>query len=197
MVEEQFTLFMTEAFKWNWLENTYWISQILLLVIAGLAAGCGYRQLRTIELQRRATFLLELDRRFDEPTMAEARVLWSDLQDKAQEIVTDRAPRVNDGERMQQVQAEFTKILGQMREGDEEGYSKLMKILGFFETVGLMVRHGYVPLDDIDKLFRGPIIGIDVCFRDHIDGRQKEAGVPAGLYEHALFLSGTVRQRLG
>ena len=69
-----------------------------------------------------------------------------------------------------------------------------MRFCGFFETVGLMVERGYMPIEEIDRLFRGPVLTVNSCFRIHIAECEKETGVPAGLYEHALSLADVVRQ---
>ena len=82
-----------------------------------------------------------------------------------------------------------------MRTQDLENYSVIMRICGFFETVGVMVGQGYIPIEEIDRLFRGPILAMDTCFRDHISQRQNETGVPPGLYEHALSLADQIDQR--
>jgi hypothetical protein len=68
-----------------------------------------------------------------------------------------------------------------------------MSICGFFETAGLMVKRGYVPAEDLINLFGGPLGIVSTCYRAHIQERQKETGVLAGLYEHALELGAVVR----
>ena len=46
-------------------------------------------------------------------------------------------------------------VLDEMWNQDAKNYHVLLRFVGFFETVGLMVKKGYVPVDDIDDLFRG------------------------------------------
>jgi len=54
-----------EAFR-NWLEIAYWVSHILLLIVALCAAFFAYRQFRSFGT-------IELDKKLNEPEMKEAR----------------------------------------------------------------------------------------------------------------------------
>ena len=63
-----------------------------------------------------------------------------------------------------------------------------MRVVNFFEIVGQMVSRKYVSIDDIDGIFRGPILDIEMAFTKHIHERQNEKGVPQGLYANALSL---------
>jgi hypothetical protein len=68
-------------------------------------------------------------------------------------------------------------------------YQALLRMLGFFEHVGLMVRHGYVSFEDVDGLLRDPILVVDVLCRGHVEELQRRSNVTPGLYEHFLHLA--------
>jgi len=177
------------------MEWWYWVSQITLTAIAfGTAIFTGI-QLWMIRSHRKqevrlanATFLLELDRRWDSPEMGQTRDLLLKLRDDISKLVSSKFPLASDAERSERIRDEFAVILRQMREQDRVQYLVLLRICGFFETAGLMVKKGFISEDVILSLFKGPVLSIDTCFRAHIEERQKEMGVPKGFFEHALDL---------
>jgi hypothetical protein len=57
-----------------------------------------------------------------------------------------------------------------------------------------MVKRQYVSAEDIDDLFRGPILDFGTYFTEHIIDRQKEEGVVEGLFENALSLVESVKR---
>jgi hypothetical protein len=68
-----------------------------------------------------------------------------------------------------------------MRENEPEDYLKLMSLCGFFETVGTMVKLEYIDKSAILNIYEGAIMSVGNCFREHIDQRQKEYGMPEGV----------------
>lgn len=193
---------LVEALDPSWVGYLYWWSQILLTAIAAASAYFAYGQLKNIAASRgdavhiaRATFLLELDRRWDGTEMVAARKLLSKTLGEAKETVSRANHLANDGERERLVGIEFSRTLAALRSTDTDAYQALMSICGFFETAGLMVKRGYVPADDLISLFGGPLATAGTCYRSHIQDRQNETGVLAGLYEHALDLAAKVSPR--
>ena len=83
---------------------------------------------------------------------------------------------------------EWTTRLADLRERKDDKYQSLLRIGGFFETVGMMVKNEYISKRDALGLFSGPIIAFGRNFSKHIELRQNQAGVPQGLLEHALHL---------
>jgi hypothetical protein len=59
----------------------------------------------------------------------------------------------------------------------------------------LLVKKGYVGIEDVDLLFRGPILEFGSFIGPHLIARQTEKGVPSGLGENALFLVARIKAR--
>lgn len=184
------------------LEGADHFSQILLLVVASLALVYAFHQVKAAHAANRqslnigwATLLLELDGRWEGHELRTARVEIQKMVEKLTDIVGLNNPRLGDDHKKQMLGEEFTKLLNDLQETDISNYSTIMRVCGFFETVGVMVEKNYIPLNEIDRLFRGPILTIDTCFRPHIEERQKETGVPSGMYEHALSLADKIKQQ--
>ena len=76
-------------------------------------------------------------------------------------------------------------------------YVALMRISGFWETMGYLVKNGYITIDAITNLFGGAVVEFDDAFRVHLKRRGDEEGVPEGFYEHALYLADEVRRKMG
>lgn len=180
----------------SFLEQLAWLATVALAFITGGAAWLAKGQLQSIRTSRedtlqiaRATFLLELDRRWDSPEMTDARTMFVSKRDAVKASTSVAAPLASDDEKQRMVSEAFKSELANMRKDTAADYLKIMRMVAFFETAGLMVDRKYIPADEIILLFKGPITEINVCFRAHIEQRQKEMGVPTGLYEHALNLA--------
>lgn len=180
-----------------WTEYIFWWSQICLFVVATIGVIIAFVQLSTIASHAKATFLLELDRRFEGPELQAARRTMHQMREHSATLASQQHPQGGDAQRLSFMRQRCTQTIEEMRRQDPRGYSRLMRVLGFFETVGVMVKRNYIALDEIDRLFRGPILDIDMFFRDHIEQRGRETGVPDGLYEHALYLVSEVRRISG
>lgn len=188
----------------HWLEVAYWWSQIAIAFIAAGAAIFAGFQVRAMNTARaeqlrilNATLLMELDKRWDSGEMQRARRAFQDTFEQVNGVVASNHPNLRDTEKDQKIREEWTKTLGEMRKSAKPTYARLMIICGFFETVGLMVKREYISIDDALDLFAGPIINVGRCFRGHIKDREKEMGVPSGLYEHALELCDAAQHRTG
>lgn len=173
-------------------EYFFWWSQTILLGVAIAAAIIAFVELRTLGRQAKATLLLELDRRFEGPELSIARRILAQIRDQAATTVGLANPLASENARMQLMKPECGRIMSDTRANDPKTYSRVMSVLGFFETVGLMVDQEYVALSEINELFRGPILAIDLLFGDHISERERETGVPTGLYTHARKLAAQV-----
>ena len=161
-------------------------------IIAAMIARHHWKELREANIaavkQAKASFLLELDRRFEGEKMIHTREALLEMRDTLTIKISGSHQLLDDHHRTEKLNSEFHKELEKLRISDRSKYTTLMRFCGFFETVGLMVELGYIELEDMIKLFKGPILAIDACYRLHISERQKEMGVPEGLYKHALFL---------
>jgi hypothetical protein len=173
------------------------IGLFLASIAAALFAYFSLRELRNEQRQHlqiaKASFLMEIDLRWDSEEIRKARRMYFAIGEDIKKIIAEENLVANDSIRQQKYREKWREALSQNRKADLDNYITLMALCGFFETVGLMVSRDYVKLDEIDALLRGPILGIDDCFRDHIKDRCNEMGVPNGLYEHALKLCDSVK----
>lgn len=78
--------------------------------------------------------------------------------------------------------------LAVLRDGKDPRFSQFTSYLSFFEILGMYVKNGYVPLRDVMQVYKGPIIAIDIAWRDFIKAWETEAHIPSGLLEHAVLL---------
>ncbi len=179
----------------EWLEYVSWVAQVIVAIIAIVAAVFAWRQLGEMTDYRQqrlrianATLLMELDHRFDSKELDAARNLIMQINEEISVEISGAYPLANEEEKVQRIVVEWTTRLASMRANDRPKYSSLLQIGGFFETVGMMVKREYVSKDDALGLFMGPIIMFGRNFKPHINERQNEAGVPDGMFEHALYL---------
>lgn len=162
-------------------------------IVAAAIARNHWKETREANIsavkQAKASFLLDLDSRFEGEQMFETREALLEMRDTLTIKISGSHQLLDDHHRTQKLNIEFHKELEKLRTSARPKYTTLMRFCGFFETVGLMVKLGYVGREDMIDLFKGPILAIDTCYRFHISERQKEMGVPDGLYKHALFLA--------
>lgn len=169
-------------------EYASWAAQVVIAVTAIAGAIFAGRQLQAVRRVSQATLLLELDSRFDSIEIREARELFSKMSDDIQTMISNENPQMNDEAKLNLCGERWRDLLSSLRTEDEAAYIKLIGFLGFFETMGMMVQKDYISQEDVFDLFKGPIADAHQCFRLHIEQRQKELGVPNGLFEHALRL---------
>jgi hypothetical protein len=135
-----------------------------------------------------ATLLLELDHRFDSLDLKDARATFVKMRDEISKLVSDNNSLSNEVDKKNKMIDEWTRKLSDMRKNNIYEYTNLIRLGGFFETVGMMVKRQYISGDDARGLFIGPVMIFGRNFSRHIEERQNETGVAAGLFEHALFL---------
>jgi hypothetical protein len=178
----------------TWLEVASWIAQLIIAALAVVGAFFAWRQLGEMSDYRQqrlrianATLLLELDHRFDSDTLGDARDTFASMREGINKHVSENNLHDNEEEKLRKVKAEWSARLKKMRNDNDEKYSQLILLGGFFETVGVMVKKNYVAPADALALFGGPIIHFGRGFSLHINERQNEANVPSGLLEHVLY----------
>lgn len=148
-----------------------------------------------IAKQAQATLLLNLVDKWNSEKMMEGRTSWSKKEMEIRREIFASNPNSSDKDVMRKLKERFRPIMSDLRENDNEKYTSMLRVLSFFEIVGEQVKQQYVLLDDIDSLFRGPILEAGVIFQFHIEDRQKERGVPDGLFANALYLISEIEKR--
>jgi hypothetical protein len=183
------------------------LTGIALATIAALALWFAWRQVRemqestrrqadsarNVELQTRANILLTLDERWETEPMLSVRRELEILISVVEAELARADPQSRDVLRLRRAPV-LAARLDQMRREDFEQYFRLCKISGFFETVGYVVRAGYIPLDDVINLLGGSILEAGRVFRPHIQATKSQPGGDPRMYEHFLWLLGELEK---
>lgn len=170
----------------SWFEAAYWIGGALAVIIAVIAI-----EQRT--LQARATFLLHLYERW-EGLEDQRKQVYETYRPMRNEVLRDHSD-LEDKHRIAKLRSTCKNCVDEIKKDDEDKYHAFVAYLSFFETIGLFVRNGYVPLKDMLQLYKGPILEIDIMFRDHIEEWQKHANTPDGLFGNVLYLIKKTQRR--
>jgi len=189
------------------LEIGSWIAQIVLGTLAIPTVWFGACQLRairedgethTLEARRladqsKATFLFELDKMFEGPTMMAARSNFLELGKDVEDHVKPHHDHLSHSEKRHQVAEEFARRLSDLRTQKLRSYIELMSLCGFFETAVTLVYKGYIDRDDIMQLYDGTIEQLFTATRIHIERRQEE--MPPGYLENFKRLAESIPPR--
>jgi len=139
--------------------------------------------------QAQATLLLKLIEIWDTDELINSKLATNAFESRERDIVYSRHKELSDNQIKIKLKEHYRATIGELRLSDNERYIAMMRLLSFFETVGLFVEKEYVLLSDIDGLFRGPILDVGLIWERHIkEDKRLEKGVPDGLYENALAL---------
>jgi hypothetical protein len=170
----------------SWLQAFTWVATLVAAMIAGIA-------LRRNSLQSRATLLLSLHK------------TWEDLEQPRRDFdgffrairneVVQKHADLQEKYQREYMRTEFQNKLAQLRDSRDPQFSQFISFISFFEILGVYVKNGYLPLRDVLQIYKGPILTIDVVWRDFIKAWEKEAHIPPGLLEHAIFLMDMTRAR--
>jgi len=184
------------------LEQAYFISQLVLVAIALAAAVIGHRQLRALRAESdartriaRADFLLQLDQMFESEAIAESRLAFSTLLKKVEAEVAAAHAQIAVGSRTFQTEVAkaMARELEALHSDKMEDYQKIMKLCGFFETLGVVVARGYVSDEDATQLYGGAILRAHDATHLHIEKRQQS--MPPGYLANFLSLAAKLATR--
>jgi hypothetical protein len=164
----------------NWMQGAAWFGAVLAAVVAVMAL------LQRVD-QARATFLLHLDDHWNR--IRDARDVWRTIQNEIATRAKIDHSAYRDKHRMEELRRMCGAKMNELKTSNPGYYWSLFECIGFFETAGLMVRRGYVPLSDMVGNFKGPILDVDIMFLEHIAELQKLPEYEPGLFENALFLA--------
>lgn len=174
----------------SWLQVFTWLATPIAAIIAVIA-------LRKNTVQNRATLLLNLHRTWE--GLADQRYASSEFFNETRDEAMHMHPG-NEKKQIRFMRRRFSDRLHILRDGGEADvavFTQLVAYISFFEIVGMYVRNRYIPLRDIIQAYKGPILGVDIVWRDFIKAWEEEAHVPEGLFEHALFLMDVTKAKTG
>jgi hypothetical protein len=164
------------------------ITAIMALTFGGYQVVEMRKGSRNQELQTRAGVLLGLDERWERAPMLSCR---ADLEVLIDEVKTESATCLHNpclSEIRKRIEdLLYANRLAEIAELDRQRYARLMRICGFFETVGCVARAGYVPPSDVLNLLSISIISAGWVFRPHIRKLLAE-GAPNNFFENFLWI---------
>ena len=166
-------------------ENINWI-QALAGIGVVFAAIVGLIALWQKTNQARASFMLQLDDHWEE--IRESRTLLDTELNKVKKSLPKDVNDLEDKFRILEIKKRCLKHIKKLRKDRYDDFRVMLQYLDFFESMGLMVRRGYIPISDMISLLRGSLDQVDLMFGGFIPEWQKEMGLKDGLYEHAWFL---------
>ncbi|MCH8262618.1 MAG: hypothetical protein IIA77_06170 [Proteobacteria bacterium] len=158
-----------------------------------LLVGCALFTLLRNARQGHATFLLQLDARWE--NMEGHRKAVFELRNAHFKNVMSDHSSLSDCHRIKKLRDRYKEAIKDKADNDPETFRKFIIYLGFFETVGLMVQKKYMPFNEVLRLYKGPILDIDLMFIDYIKDWQMHADVEEGLFENIIYLVKKVRRQ--
>ncbi|HVC43560.1 MAG TPA: hypothetical protein VND20_02000 [Candidatus Binataceae bacterium] len=150
---------------------------------------------RNQELQLRASVLLSLDERWESVSIAAA---IAELRTLIGEVERELAVRYPDLDLPQRRGRSAPSYIGKLRKLDQDDparYLCLFRICAFFETVGYVVRAGYLTLTDVFELFSVSINAAAMVFRPYIEDIVNREGADPRLYSNFRWLIAEVERR--
>ena len=169
----------------EWLERAAWFSALIAAFIAALS-------FRKNVYQSRATTILAIQKQFDE--LGDNVKAFAALRDAAVRLKAEHQNSKSPQGVLNLVRDECNKHVSKAQDENPELYRRYMKCLTFFEKIGFMVRHRYIPLRDIVSLYKGPILEMDELFGSHIKTLQAANTEAEGVFENAVFLVGETQR---
>jgi hypothetical protein len=154
------------------------VGDLATTVLALIALGAlimAWYQLRGLSMQTRANILLSLDERWESGEVLKLREELNTFIVQVQNAATPQQTAVD----------LFPASLKALHGRDAASYRKLIRLCGFFETLGYAAKAKYIRVTDLHNLL-GSSIGEDgKLFRQHILELQE---VRPRLLEHFLWL---------
>lgn len=143
--------------------------------------------------QSKIATMMELDRLWEGEEYARSRALLHTFRTEMEATARGHLPVAA---RTQDLMKTCSKALYQMRKTDEARYVELMRLPGFFETVGYFVGREFLAADDIYDLYGGGILRLNEIIGMHLELRAQESGMPPGYMENFFTLVGAMEERL-
>jgi hypothetical protein len=164
--------------------------------ITALAALCAlllaWKHVLTARSGIKATFIVELDKRWEGNEMQIARTKWLQMRTHIKQSVEQTHGSRVVLEQQAQMGEECSKYLHDLRIKNPHEYNDIMSVVGFFEMAGYWVDRKYISLDEVIDLFGEAIREIDrLCWKHihkRIDDSKEQGAGKSRLFEHACNL---------
>ena len=140
----------------------------------------------------RAATIFDFDRLWESLEFSDSRTAFHKLRREVVSFVNnnDKYKHLDESGKIDALREECSRRLYEMRDADEARYLKIMKLPGFFETLGFLVERDSMQLDDILDLYGGALIQLHDVVGIHISSRSKEdIGMPSGYFKYFQSLA--------
>lgn len=177
-----------------------WATIILVFVAVG-ALVYAAREVGAIHtanyqafLQSRAAVLLNLWHQWDADTFSAITDDFKNFREQTDKDIEREFHHLRPDELREKSEEVFAKIVGDMKKNDLKKYDRFVRIVSFFETVGHVSKHGYIPKEDVIDLFGGAILGAGRVFYRHIKQIQSTPGTTGRAWEYFIWLVDEARK---
>lgn len=170
----------TDVGATSWLQAFTWVATVVAALIAGMA-------LRRNSLQNRATILFNLYKSWE--GLAEQRKKFTAFYELTRRKIMSEHHAKREQDQVEEMRREFKTKLNSLRAADDPIFTEFVLYICFFEMLGLYTKNGYLPLRDVMQAYEGPLLAVNIAWRDFVAAWEKEPHVPPGLLEHAVFLA--------
>lgn len=165
---------------------------IVVAVAAVYALKVAIAQMSVSRENTKASFLMELDTRWEGADMREARSKWGTIRDGIETDISRSQPNLTGDALTRRKLARCIEVMEDLFEEDPDGHSEIIKIIGFFETLGYMKTKGYISAHELADLYGESIIEFDNLFREYlekrIDAANSDMDGKSKLFEHTIDL---------
>lgn len=139
--------------------------------------------------QARAANILNFDRLWESSEFSDSRTAFQELLKEVEAFVNDEYKHLDESRKSDTRRKKFSRRLDEMRDADEARYFKIMRLPGFFETVGLLVERNLIQLADVLDLYGGPLILLHDATEIHISSLSENGVMPSGYFKYFQSLA--------
>ena len=192
------------SINWN-----FELTNPLLIFIASAALIFAWWQVRAMgesnrklaesavsqERQARASILLSLDERWESETVTTAIAELQALISEVENNLAARHPETNLADLRRRSAPIYLAKLQEMERREPKRYLRIFRVCAFFETVGYVVKAGYLTLDDVFELFSVSVSATAMVFRPYIEEVVRQEGASPMLYSNYRWLIAEIEKR--
>jgi hypothetical protein len=141
-----------------------------LIVLTFIIACIAAYQLSGIIETGQASFLLEIDKRYSDPSIIRARNIIHVTYRKSVET----HPKYSEDEHSRYIGEEINNLGSKNDKDGCEEYVYLLNFLDFLETLSLFVNRGHISINDVNDLMNQSMIYYFIIFEKRIRERRKK-----------------------
>lgn len=138
----------------------------------------------------RARFLFNVDEMFENSHFAASRAAFAAEMESIESEIRAQAKDASLEDQKRFMKEKFSKLLFDLMENNTRKYTRLMKLCGFFETLEVLIKNGFVEERHVIDLYHPAIVRVSEACTSHIIKRREMDPVrDRALYENFLALA--------